>query len=232
MNTTGVIIPTLLEAGLLLEKLEERRIKVIQGREFHSGRLYEKNIVLVIGGVGKANAAHSAALLLGFYKPAGVFLLGVAGAYPSSGLRVGEIAAARKEVYGDEGLLSEKGLLTLDALGLEFATVDGEKYYNEFPLHLPDLPANCANTGVFLTVSSCSGALKRGWELEERFGAICENMEGAAVAQVGLMNRTPVTEIRGISNIIEDRRGRPLDRADLALAAGNVQRFFMESLCG
>jgi nucleoside phosphorylase len=54
-------------------------------------------------------------------------------------------------------------------------------------------------------------------------------MEGAAVAHVGVFNNIPVTEIRAISNIVEDRLGRPLDRDALQLAARNIQRFFLET---
>jgi hypothetical protein len=41
-----------------------------------------------------------------------------------------------------------------------------------------------------------------------------------------------VIEIRGISNIIEDRQGKPLDKAALIMAAENVQRFYMETVIG
>ena len=41
--------------------------------------------------------------------------------------------------------------------------------------------------------------------MEERWGAVCENMEGAAAAHVSLLYGVPFAEARGISNIVEDR---------------------------
>jgi hypothetical protein len=41
-----------------------------------------------------------------------------------------------------------------------------------------------------------------------------------------------VAEIRGISNIIEDRNGKPLDKEALLTAAANAQRFFIDKMTG
>jgi nucleoside phosphorylase len=57
-------------------------------------------------------------------------------------------------------------------------------------------------------------------------------MEGAAVAHVGVLNGVGVAEIRGISNIIEDRNGKPLDKEALLTAAANAQRFFIDKMTG
>jgi len=38
-----------------------------------------------------------------------------------------------------------------------------------------------------------------------RTGGICENMEGAAIAQVCALYRIPFLELRGISNLVVDR---------------------------
>ena len=51
----------------------------------------------------------------------------------------------------------------------------------------------------------CSGLAVRGNELAARFNAICENMEGAAAAQVCTLYEVPFLELRGISNLVEDR---------------------------
>jgi futalosine hydrolase len=59
--------------------------------------------------------------------------------------------------------------------------------------------------GPFVTVSTCSGTAARGAVLERRFGAICETMEGAAYAHVARLYGVPYLEVRGISNLVEDR---------------------------
>jgi futalosine hydrolase len=68
--------------------------------------------------------------------------------------------------------------------------------------------------GPFVTISEVSGTRKRADEMEKRFRGICENMEGAAVAQLCTLYDTPFLEIRGISNLVKDR-----DRKEWNLSA-------------
>ena len=60
----------------------------------------------------------------------------------------------------------------------------------------------------------------RAIEIETRTGAICENMEGAAVALACRQLSVPLLEIRGISNRVEDR---DTSRWDLTTAMAAVQ---------
>ncbi|MCE5193973.1 MAG: hypothetical protein LLF28_00715, partial [Nitrospiraceae bacterium] len=79
-------------------------------------------------------------------------------------------------------------------------------------------------TGAFLTMSSITGTLKRAKELEKRFNVICENMEGAAIAQVCVIHGIPMLEIRGISNIVGDR---DKNRWDIKKASENCQKILI-----
>jgi futalosine hydrolase len=224
---TGIVIPTELEASLIIEGLGGA-FTTIQRKRLYQGTLAEGSaVVLCICGIGKANAAHGTTLLIEYHSPDLVCTLGVAGAYPSSGLVVGDLAVAEREIYGDEGLLLSDGLKTMESLDLPLF-VDGiSEYYNEFTLVIPEPFRTVAGKGNFVTLSSCTGTARRGREIEERFAALCETMEGAAVAHVCRMNGVPVCEVRGISNIIEDREARPLSRPDIIAAAIRVQEFFL-----
>ncbi len=62
--------------------------------------------------------------------------------------------------------------------------------------------------GPFVTVSAASATHKRGVMLATRFQALCENMEGAAVARVCAEFSLPMLELRAISNLVEDRDPR------------------------
>jgi futalosine hydrolase len=57
-------------------------------------------------------------------------------------------------------------------------------------------------------------------EIEERTGGICENMEGAAVALACQQLSVPLLEVRGISNLVEDR---DTSRWNLPLAMSSAQ---------
>lgn len=212
-----------MEADIIIGRLERKENLSIQGKSFHSGILNNTTVTVCICGVGKANAAHGAALLIERFKPDSVYNIGVGGAYPSSGLSIGDIVIAEKEIYGDEGLLSKNGFHTMNE-------ILSNAIRNEFIMGVPEDLKEFKNKGNFVTVSTCTGTLERGREIEKRFDAVCENMEGAAIAQICALSEIQVTEIRGISNIIEDRKARPLNKSHIVKAAENAQRFFLDRL--
>jgi len=229
--TAGIIVSTPGEAALLLSNLDAKRTLTHQNKSFFSGLINGSvRAVICICGVGKTNASHGTTLLLERFGPDHVYSIGVAGAYPGSGLNIGDVAVAENEFYGDEGILTETGVHTIDALGMSLVSVSGNEYYNKFPLVVPEALKGFRSRGNFVTVSTCTGTLSRALEMEKRFSAICENMEGAAVAHICALNNIPVTEIRGISNIICTREAFPLETAHIRAAAENVQQMLMEKL--
>ncbi len=219
----GVIFSTELEAGMIMDRLERKENFSIQGKSFHTGILNDTAATICICGVGKANAAHGTTLLIERFKPDSVYNIGVGGAYPSSGLNIGDVVIAEKEIYGDEELLSKDGFHAMNE-------ILNNAVQNEFSMHIPEDLKEFKNKGNFVTVSTCTGTLDKGREIEKRFYALCENMEGAAIAQICALSGIQVTEIRGISNIIEDRKAEPLNKIDIIKAAENVQRFFLENI--
>lgn len=201
--------------------------------------------------MGKVNAAHAATNLAHEYSPSLLLNIGIGGAYPSSGLSVGDIAVAEKEIYGDEGVILKNGFYGTDFIGIPLLMKGRKKYFNEFSLdrhltikavraaqlitHHPapggssgaDSSPITVKQGTFLTFSTCTGTKKRAAELEKRYGAICENMEGAAIAHICTLYSIPFVEMRGISNIIE---ARDLSRWNIKLAAENCQKAALEFL--
>jgi futalosine hydrolase len=83
--------------------------------------------------------------------------------------------------------------------------------------------------GPFVTLSTCTGTTARARELEERYHGLCENMEGAAAAQVAGLHDIPWLEVRGISNMVEDRDMR---KWDIPKAAEAGQKAVMRILEG
>lgn len=77
----------------------------------------------------------------------------------------------------------------------------------------PGLNARGQNllTGSFVTVSCGSGTDRRATDIAARTDGICENMEGAAVAQICLLHKVPLIELRGISNLTGDRNPKAWD---------------------
>ncbi len=182
------------------------------------GRISGHLVSLLICGVGKVNAALATEALLSLRHPEVVILFGCGGAYPRSGLQVGDLAIATEEIFGDEGVQSPSGFLDMEQLGLPLATYQNEPLFNKIPLITPMInevramlkPGLVAKgqsliTGPFVTVSCGSGTDQIAADITARTDGICENMEGAAVAQVCLQHKVSMIELRGISNQTGDR---------------------------
>ncbi len=170
--------------------------------------------------VGVVNAAYALTLRLARGGVKAVISCGIGGAYPGSGLAVGDVACAASECYGDLGADSPDGFLDMRALG--FPVVAGpEPLYNELPLTL--FPAE--RRVPFVTVTTCTGTDDVADALEARTGGCVECMEGAAVAHVACLHGIPVGEVRGISNMVGRRDrgswrvGEAADAAQDALIA-------------
>lgn len=206
------------ETELLRRMLAPCEVRSCGRRDLFRGTLLGRSAALLHSGVGKASAAAAVGALLEGLRPSLVIGFGVGGAYPGSGLEVGDLALATEEIYGDEGVASPGGFLDLEALGFPLVQRNGHRFYNSFPIapHLVDparpvLERTAAHAGrrlaagPFVTVSTGSGTDAAGEEMVRRTGGICENMEGAAVAQICALHAVPFLEVRGISNLTGDR---------------------------
>ncbi len=214
----------------LLPPLEVRRCA---GLPLYRGRSFGQDLFLLHTGPGKANAAAALAALLENNRPEAVLLFGCGGAYPGSGLEIGDLALATQEIFGDEGVLTHEGFADLEQMNLAHLRHCGRTYFNHFCLdgdlqkkttplleHHAALRNRRLVAGPFVTVSCCTGTQAAGVEIARRTGGVCENMEGAAAALVCTRYRVPLLEIRGISNLAAER-DRP--RWDLEGAARNAQ---------
>lgn len=223
------------ESDQILSLLRNVRKTQTAGKIIYRGRCSGHDILLVTSGIGKVNAASSATAVIENYPVRAVINFGVGGAYPDAGLNIGDVAIASKEIYGDEGVFTAAGIKGIKEIGIPLVRIGKTKYFNEFPLDPPSIPfpkdENNMNimikTGNFITVSAVSGSQKRAKDLGKRFGAVCENMEGAAIAQVCALYELPMIELRGISNMagVRDKR-----KWNLKIASENCQKLVLETI--
>jgi len=204
------------------------------------GRIGGQSVLLCIGGVGKANAAH-ATTLLALHEPEALIIFGIGGAYPGSGAIIGDVVLAREEIAGDDGVLTRDGFKDFEYIGIPLLKTTTSVIYTTYPAsesslekafrtlgRCPEAWAQRVRIGSFVTLSTCTGTIARALELEHRYHSLCENMEGSAAAQVAALHGIPWLEVRGISNIVEDRNPGNWNIPAAALAAQQAVRHIVE----
>jgi futalosine hydrolase len=213
---------------------------MLGSKKIISGKIGNRDVVWCAGGMGKANAAHAATLLITRYDPEVLIIFGIGGAYPSSGAQVGDVAIAAEEIAGDEGVLTGDGFKDTEYIGIPLIKSENQIVYSRYiapELTLAQslkslgssLNSEKVHVGSFVTLSTCTGTSMRARELEERYHGLCENMEGAAAAHVATLHNVPWLEIRGISNLVEER---DLKKWEIVKAVESVQDAVMRILEG
>jgi futalosine hydrolase len=163
-------------------------------------------------------------------QPKRILNIGIAGAYPNSGFKIGDIVMGRVEVYGDLGFElpsesagAEPGFQSLvsSVMGKQMDATSFDLLHASEWIAEPD--GYALHTGLIgATVNACTGTEHTGLIRESLFSAAYETMEGAAVAHVGFLLGIPVCEVRAISNIAARRDMRP---ENIQLALANLRHY-------
>lgn len=200
-----ILAATPVETALLRQHLVNIKTLSCADRELLQGELCGAGILLAHGGVGSMLMTMQLTRFLSSYRPEAILLCGCGGSYPDSELAVGDLALAKAETYGDCGATTDTGFIPLEELKISqeprYAPIFQQSYNLDTPLLqnavrlLPE-----AGCGTFVTVNNCSNSYQLSRQLQQQTGGICENMEGAAVAQVCAEFSIPLLELRGISN--------------------------------
>lgn len=138
-----------------------------------------------------------------------VINFGIAGAYdqpldlPQPQLL--DLCLATREVFGDFGLAYGDRIEPLPPSLVGDQGYDLDQGYLERGSAMLLAQGMRPLRGNFVTVAAASATAARGSMLRQRWSALCENMEGAAVVRVCREFSIPVLEIRAISNRVEDR---------------------------
>lgn len=196
-----------MEAEFLMRRLEQVKPQSTSMERWplYRGALGGREVALVLTGMGLVNSAAAlAAALEHLPRPAALINLGCAGAYAGSGLQVGQAALASQVVLADHGVRTSRKLHGLEKTGIPLLQHQGEAIYNRLPCHgglnrrlaLPELAQ-----GVFACVAQVSGDAATAAAVEERWGAILEDMESGAAAQVAALYDLPFACLRGVSNL-------------------------------
>ena len=223
------------EGELILQQCKITRTDTKGDLKIRRGSFADREVLVAFSGLGKVNAAAATAAILSGYSVSRLWMWGSAGAYDLAGVQICDLVLASEEILGDEGVATISSWQPLDAIGIPLIDSKPKPVFNHMEVdslelkrsrhllnewrRIPGAPP--IHLGPFVTVSAVSGSSARARVLSGRYGALCENMEGGAVAQVCLRYQVPFLEIRGLSNRAGDRKKK---RWQLNKALANCQR--------
>lgn len=181
-------------------EMEIEKIETYATVTFYLGVMHNIRIVLCKSGVGKVNAALTTQLLIDKYDMTHLLFTGVAGAIDET-LQVGDLVVSTSAMHHD-----------LDASSLGFKR-------GEIPMYEGSSDFKADERLVRLAVDAAAELINRPiiqgrvmsgdqfiadyeyvQSLRRDFEGVCVEMEGAAVAQVAVMNNVPFVIIRSISD--------------------------------
>lgn len=176
-------------------------------------------LAVLVTGVGQANGAGAVARA-DLPDCAGVLSLGIAGALPGPGSPpVGRVVLCESCVLADSGVQTTEAFTTQSSMGFPAVEGLGERFAAH-PAWLAALRPAADEVGSCATVATCSGTDALAGTIAQRTGALCEDMESAAVGLAAARLGLAFASVRVISNRTGDRtrQGWDLPRAFSVLA--------------
>ena len=203
MTKLGIIGAMAVEVELLKGKMENLTVRNHAGMEFYDGVLEGMPAVVVQCGVGKVNAAMCAQILCSVFGVTHLVNTGIAGSL-DAGLDIGDLLVSRDAMYHDFDCVH---------FGYEMGRVPGMDVV-AFPADETMMRYACAaaefvnpgHTSVGRVASGDLFVAQRAAKdaIIAKTGAMCTEMEGAAIAHAAYRNGVPFVILRAISDKADD----------------------------
>uniref|UniRef100_A0A7V5XGR5 Nucleoside phosphorylase domain-containing protein n=1 Tax=Thermodesulfobacterium geofontis TaxID=1295609 RepID=A0A7V5XGR5_9BACT len=178
------------------------KLTVFVPSEFEAEVLKDFDLDLQIIGIGPIESALSSYQILLNKKQKLVFLTGWAGAYPETGLNIGDVVVATQEVFADFGRKYKTHYATFPESLKVCNSCSLSHVFTEKTIQLLEDCDLTPVVGSFSTVCSATYDLNRAYFIKEKFDVIAENMEGFGVAKACEKLKVHMVEIRVISNLL------------------------------
>lgn len=187
------------EVESIKKLMDDISVKEIYDLQFITGKINQKEVVLVKCGVGKVNAARTTQVLIDKFNIEYVINVGTAGSL-NDNIEIGDVVIAEKLLQHDfdvtaggheKGYISGIGKYFYSDISLtEKAKITMKQINEEFMQYLGTI----ATGDIFVQEIDVKNKIK------EEFGVDCVEMEGAAIAQVCTLDKVPFIVIRAISD--------------------------------
>lgn len=219
----GIIVAEIEEMEAVKGIMEDVNSIDIYNLKIYTGKINNKDSLLVRSGVGKVNSARVAQIITDKFDLSFIINIGSAGGL-NEGLNIGDIVLGQTLVQHDFDVTAfgrEKGFIPETGKFFESDKNLLQKCKNIKIDNQKIVLGTIASGDMFLTDST----LKE--KIEQDFNATCVEMEGAAIAQVCALNKIPFIVIRSISDIPNGKNEIDFNEY-LELASKNCAKFISE----
>jgi adenosylhomocysteine nucleosidase len=204
----GIICAMQIEADGIIALCENVKTRTHAKMKFTLGTLHGKDVCIVVCGVGKVNAAMCALMLIEKYKPDIVLNSGVAGSL-SPIVGIGDIVVATKSVEHDmngTALGDKQGEITFPDGNMMFFECD-KQASTLLAAICREIPDTKVAQGIIASGDIFVSDRKQRFKINDRFGALACEMEGAAIGHVCVRCEVPYGIIRAISDDLDENKG-------------------------
>ena len=197
----GIIAALDEELADIVAKLNNVVVEDALHTQFHVGCIKEQQVVAVKCGVGKVNAAAATQHLVEKFDCDCVINVGVAGS-TSDEVRKNHVVLSTDLHEHDMDCLEGPGVISRmntsvfssDKTLLELAESKAKDLFPEGFVHV----------GPIVSGDQFVSSKEKTQWLNETFGSLCTEMEGAAIAHVCYLNSVPFLVIRSISDMADE----------------------------
>lgn len=203
-KTFGIMGAMKEEINFLVSNAQIDKKEKIAGISFYTGSLSGKKIVVAQSGIGKVNAAVTTQLMIDKFGIDCLIFSGLAGSLEAEH-NPGDMVVASSLTQHDFDLTGfGRPMGEIPGLGSEFIPNKGlndlifeaaKKQGDDFPKMFS---GKIVSGDIFIDKKA------KAMELKDSFGASATEMEGAALAQVCVMNEIPFSVIRTISDSADE----------------------------
>lgn len=184
----GIIVALPSEAKYVLENVIEKKEFLINGKKFYQGKLFDKEVIFALSGIGKVNSAITTQMLIDRFAPEYVLNFGTVGGVDATVTALSYYAVDKAIQYDfDLTDLEDVPLGYIQDFDRAFftANTDGLDFLEKRSLATADKFTNKENDVALLKELGCS---------------LCD-MEGCAIAQVCLCCNVPLYIVKAVSDV-------------------------------
>ncbi len=203
MKKLGIIGAMTVEVEKLKQQLGSLTVSTRAGMEFYEGLLEGIPAVVVQCGVGKVNAALCVQILCDCYGVTHVVNTGVAGSLCAE-LDIGDFVISSDAIYHDFTCAALDPDYTVGQVpGLPVRRFPADEALAAYALEAA-AQVGKAYMGTVASGDQFVASRAQKQQIVEDTGALCTEMEGAAIAHAAWRNAVPYVVIRAISDKADD----------------------------